>query len=178
MITVVFDSRTGFLHTGASQPDCKDHKLLRDAGKAIPQLRLGDEFANIIDKCYILWKRECTELRKQQAPFQSTTRRLQDVLETNSEVFGKIPASEDTSKIFCWTLSGVDFKLRSPCPCCACFYLSWEIFKMVEFETPAYLANYLGTGMSKAGDGKDFHCAETVAAANIYAWRNEDVVLS
>lgn len=178
MITVVFDSRTEFLYTGASQPDCKDHKLLRDAGKSIPQLRLGDEFAKIIDKCCTLWKHEFTEMRKQQAPFQSIARRLQDVLETNSEVCGKIPASEDTSKILCWTLSGVDFKLRSPCSRCACFYSSWEIFKMVEFEKSAYLANYLGTGMSKDGDGKDFHCADTVAAANIYAWRNEDVGLS
>lgn len=177
MITVVFDSRTGFLHTGGSQPDCKDHTLLKDAGKSIPQLRLGDEFTSIIDKCCIHWKRECTELRKQQAPFQSTTRRLQDFLVINSEVYGKIPASDDSSMIFCWTISGIDFKLQSPCPRCARFYSSWEIFKTVKFETSEYLENYLGSGMSKARDSKDFHCAETVAAANIYAWRNETVLL-
>lgn len=82
-----------------------------------------------------------------------------------------------SSMIFRWTLSGIDFKLQSPCPRCARFNSSWEIFKMVEFETSACLANYLGSGMSKARDGKDFHCAETVAAANIYAWSNEAVVL-
>lgn len=148
MYTVVFDSQTGFLHTGASQLDCKDHKLLRDAGESIPPLRLGNEFANLIDKCCIFWKRECTELRKQQAPFRSTTQRLQGVQEKNPEVFGKIPAFEDTSKILCWTLSGIDFKLRSPCSGCACFYSLWEIFKMVEYETSTYL-DYLGTGWSR-----------------------------
>lgn len=129
IITGVFDSQTGFLYTGASQPDCKDHKLLRDAGKSIPPLRLGNEFFNLINKRCTFWKRECTELREQQAPFRSITRRPQGIQETNSEVFGKFPASEDTSKILCWTLSGIDFMLRWPCSRCACFYFVVENFQ-------------------------------------------------
>jgi hypothetical protein len=177
MITVVLDSRTGFLHTGATQADCKDHSLLRDAAKSIPKLRLGDEFASIVGNCCIHWKRQCIELGKQQAPFQSTSRRLEDVRQTKPEVYGKIPVSEDNSKIFCWALSGNEFKLKSPCPRCGCFYSSWETFKTMEFETSEYVARYLSGGMSKATDDNDFHCAETVAAANIYAWRNEAAVL-
>jgi len=177
MITVVLDSHTGILHTGATQADCKEHILLRDAAKSIPNLRLGDEFASIVDKCCSHWKLQCIELERQQAPFQSTSRRLGDVRKINPEVYGKIPVSEDSSKIFCWALSGNEFKLKSPCPRCGCFYSSWETFKTMEFEASEYVANYLSSGMPKARDNKDFHCAETVAAANIYAWRNESAVL-
>lgn len=177
MITVVFDLRIGLLHIGGSQSDCKNHTLLKDKGKSIPQLWLGDEFASIIDKCCKHWKRKYTELRKQQASFQSTTQKLQDFWGINSEVYGKTPASDDSSMIFCWTISGIDFKLQSSCLHYARFYLSWEIFKTVKFETSKYLENLLGSGMSKAKDSKNFHCVKTVAAGNFYAWRNEAILL-
>lgn len=196
MIAVVLDPNTRFLLTGASQPSCKGHPILREAASKIPRWQLGHEFASIIAGCYDFWKNnQCVELRKRHSEKLETLQNLkghakekyskefgtwsdQDLkslfpTEKPQRVYNQLPAAATGSKITCWAISGTTFELKSPCPRCAYFYPSWDLYQTDEFTNVDYLLNYLNSGMSDAKEAKDFHCAETVAAAQIYAWGYE-----
>lgn len=201
MIAVVLDSNTRFLLTGATQPDCKRHPVLREAASKIPHWQVGREFAPRIAGCYDFWKKNnCVEMRGRWSKELETLAALEgDAKEKYSkalgkrsdqeletlfpkekprEVYNQLPAPEKGSKIMSWAVSGHDFELKSPCPRCAYFYSSWDLHKTDEFSNSAYLLNYLNGGMADAKKDKEFHCAETVAAAKIYAWRHETLGFS
>ena len=171
MIAVVLESHTGFLFIGGSQPLCQEYAVLRTIGGLMPRMRLGEKFESKINQCNIHWRGLCKKLTRH------TDEERRDLLEEQApEEYRKLPAPENgSSKIFCWAIAGKDFTLKSPCPRCAYSYLSWDFFKDESFEDPQYLTNYL---KGRIWDGnKHFYCAETVAAANIFAGQNATLVL-
>ena len=196
MIAVILDSNTRFLLTGASQPACKGHPILRAAATEIPHWQVGREFGARVAGCYKLWKnKQCAEMKERQSnklkkiqtsegdakeKYSKELGKWSDQELTNlfpkekhQEEYNQLPAPKMGSKITCWAVSGTNFELKPPCPRCAYFYSSWDLYRTNEFFNVEYLLNYLNSGMSDARDAKDFHCAETVAAAKLYAWHHE-----
>lgn len=171
-IAIVLDLETGFLLTGASQMSCKGHSLFRQLVKEIPCLQIGATFESVIAQCnedwigkYELLYGEGYEMRK---------RILQEEQRLQLQEYAQLPTQKGALKIFCWAVSGFTLEAKSPCPRCAYFYPSWDMEKCEDYMQPEYFDKYF---RGKTNNLKKNYCAETIAAAAIYAWRESKLAL-
>jgi hypothetical protein len=175
-IAIIFHAQTGLLVTGGSQPTCQDHPLLRISAKAILSWQLGEKFASIIADCNNDWEEKCAKWRKllKEPANKDPTGLLQ---EPKLNAYGQLPNPKEGSEILCWTIEGSTFESKAPCPRCCYFYDEWNLKtenSNISERTIEYLHSGIGQRPKKK---KQFHCAETIAAAKIYAWDNGTLVL-
>lgn len=189
MIAVVLDSRTPFLLTGASQPACSGHFALKELANKIPHAQVGAEYNNHLSQCYRSYRDDTIKkqrgehkiaianLAKEDTLIQWSEEELKKLFPTSgrAEVYNTLPTAAQNSMISCWAINPNTFELKPPCPRCAYLYPSWDLYKTEEFYNRKYVLSYLKSGKGEAKDGNQFHCAETVAAAQIYAWRHESL---
>lgn len=149
---------------------CRDHPLLRQAAIEIPCLQIGAAFESVMAQCNADWIKKYEFLYGED--FETRKRILQE--EERLPMYAQLPAKKGAYKIFSWAFSGFTLEAKSPCPRCSYFYPSWDTEKCEDYMQPEYFDTYF-RGKTK-GLTKN-HCAETIAAAAIYAWRESKLVL-
>lgn len=146
-----------------------DHLLLQQAAMNKPGQQLGETFEYILAQCNqdLIGKYESL----QDANYQ--TRKNIRQQKQKPQGYAELPIAENY-KIFCWAVSDFTFEDKSPCPRCAYFYPSWDLTECQDYFTREYFDKYFG-GHTK-GLSKNY-CAEKIAAAATYAWRNSRLSL-
>lgn len=113
-----------------------------------------------------------TKTGSRKADYETQKKILQE--DKSPEVYAQLPTKKRSANIFCWAACGFTLSDKSPCPRCTYFYPSWDLAKCKEYLQPEYFNTYFG-GNTK-GLRKN-HCAETIAAAAIYAWRESKLAI-
>lgn len=173
----------------------------------ITRLRIGQPLIEIIDKCSNEFATKCEEVmgimqrdHKQlweqltalrednewkgwydldDVAIASCEERFRDILEVEMpEDHSKIPVPVGNSRIISWAFWTSDFSRAPPCLRCQRLYQAWYLDKKPEtpLEKTASLRNILKSSSAKQSR-EPRCCAESVAAAKIYALRTGNLAL-
>ena len=186
VFTIVLDTQTGIICTGSTQAACSAVPILKGATQDINRLRLGKPFIDIIDSCNENYKAQAALVLQERNSIpdgwgdSKTVQQLYNriAVENKSDEYGWIPTPGKNGSIFCWAFQGHDLKEIAPCIRCQRFYREWDLY--LRAETDAEKKDLLQKGLeshSARGKKENPCCAETIAAAKLYALRNGKLAL-
>ena len=197
MLVVAIDTRTGIICTGATQANCAGVPVLQNITKEITRRRLGNPFMQLIDACAQSFIEQAAAARHlkttadEKWPAADTVdnvyRRL--VVESLPAEHDRLPTPGQDSSILCVAFHGHTdgFEAQAPCLRCQRFYPKWELYRhpttpgakeaMLESSNNGLDASYTKKASSISKGTDRACCAETVAAAKIFALRSEKLAL-
>ena len=151
--------------------------------KEIALARLGLAFKGIIDKCNDNYRDHMAKVRSQ-ATSDAQQRYKMAVLDNQPEEHNRLPVPQDNATLLCWAFSGYSLEPVQPCLRCQRFYGKWAMYLSpeIEKEQAAALESGIRNSNTKQRTTRTEHvenapCAETVAAAKVYALRNGKLTL-
>lgn len=160
--------------------------------KEITRTRLGTAFKGIIDKCNENYREQMATVKIQMTSDgenwrePKTAQQLYEmvVLENQPDEHSRLPIPQGTASLLCWAFNGYDFKFVQPCLRCQRFYGKWTLYlspETVEDQEAALQSGFKNSNIrqkkAQAKATENACCAETVAAAKLYALRNGKLTL-
>lgn len=160
--------------------------------KEITRMRLGTDFKGIIDKCNENYREQTATVKLQMTSDgesrrePKTSQQLYEmaVLENQPDEHSRLPIPQGADSLLCWAFSGYDFQFVEPCLRCQRFYGKWPLYlspKIVEAQEAAFQIGLKNSNIrekkAQAKATENACCAETVAAAKLYALRSEQLSL-
>ena len=176
--------------TGGTQPTCHESGLFRQAVKAITNLRVGEEFAEIIDHGSkefadraikttrsesIISKEQLSGLKASEIEKLNLYNRV--VNKDKSGWHDRIPAPTNGKPVLVWACEGLTFDLKPPCLRCQSLYPTWLLNGRPRDEDGRkhnlvkWIFSHLVPNNPRL-DMKWAYCAETVVASKLYLLRN------
>lgn len=181
--------------TGGTQPTCHDSGLFGEAVKTITHLRVGEEFAEVINNCSKDFAERANNAKQSASlkdkaelsalmPSEIQNLKIYErvVNEDKSDWYDKIPTSTEAGPMLSWACEGPTFEFKPPCLRCQSLYPTWILQgkprdRNDEKET---LVRNLFSHLVPPNPSIDMdwaYCAETVAASKLYLLRNGTLAL-
>jgi hypothetical protein len=190
-MTIVAGADTGILITGATKPVAPEIPILEDAADNISHMRVGDEFGSVIGTCSKeVWNLfESIRSKLKDIPISASTIDAEKIIELHegivnapklSDTYTRIPSSLNGIKSWAF---GDDFKDKSPCIRCQRLYSEWFLHKRPDSPEKklARLREDDRSSSIKYTPSRKYkcsYCAETIAAAKLYAIKHGTLTLT
>ncbi|KAI1273101.1 hypothetical protein F5Y07DRAFT_402801 [Xylaria sp. FL0933] len=180
MMAIVIDPETRIIVTGGTQavPDDSSY-ILREVSRNMCRIRVGDEYWSVVHQCSEDFFNAANDIIETDKKETGDPKKLFDSLFNNKDASKckEIPSSRPGfGEIRCWAFS-YRFKLRDPCTRCQYVYSEWIHYDSGEPDKRSLdgLRDDWSGHRVYYNRGTDFpcsYCAETVAAAKLYALQN------
>jgi hypothetical protein len=189
-LVLVLDTENRLILTGGTQPTCHKSGLFRQAVETITNVRVGEEFVEVIDNCSkefadraigmtqsenIKNKEQLSGLEASEIEKLKLYNRV--VNENKSGWHDRIPAPTEGKPILTWACEGSTFEFKAPCLRCQSIYPTWVLHQRPrdEDERKDNLVDWIFSHLVPENPRLDMnwaYCAETVVASNLYLLRN------
>lgn len=151
-LAFALDGETGIICTGGTQARCDGLPILPIIAKNITRSRLGEAFAEIVDKCNKNCREQATKVRKEKRDMVQKDKKQKknisdkglegkkwDQDDTVNELYEKVirgnqseerrrlPTPVENASILSWAFHGEDITSYPPCLRCQMFYTSWTL---------------------------------------------------
>ncbi len=154
VITIVLDTQSELIITGATQAQCEKFVLLADSAARVNRCRLGleENYSRVINRCCKHFSDLITALKKVYGEFPKGEESVQfytalviegklsenliELLQSPQSKlnekpleYAEVPSADENQRVLCWAISGDDFSSKPPCLRCQHLYRAWTLHK-------------------------------------------------